>query len=58
MNLGMGMGVTGIALFVKGHIYDDFTDTIVQFNDSTMFFLNVFNMVSVWKSSLITGKRL
>ena len=47
MNLGMRTGVTGIALFVKGHIHDDFADTIVQFNDSATFFLDVFNMEAV-----------
>ena len=47
MNLGMRTGVTGIALFAKGHIHNDFADTIVQFNDSTTFFLDVFNMEAV-----------
>ena len=40
----MRKGITGVALIVKGHIHDDFADTIVEFNGSSAFFLNVFNM--------------
>ena len=40
----MRTGVTGLALIVKGHIHDDFADTIVEFNGSSAFLLNVFKM--------------
>lgn len=40
----MRTGVTGLALLVKGHIHDDFADTIVEVNGSSTFFLDVFNM--------------
>lgn len=38
------MGITGLALLVKSHIHDDFADTIMEFNGSSTFFLDVFNM--------------
>jgi hypothetical protein len=44
VSLGMRTGVTGLALIVKGHIHDNFTDTIVEFNGASAFFLKVFNM--------------
>jgi hypothetical protein len=47
VNLGMRTGVTGLALIVKGHIHDDFADTIVEFNGCSAFFLEVFNMQPV-----------
>lgn len=34
----------GLALLVKSHIHNDFADTIMEFNGSSMFFLDVFNM--------------
>ena len=37
----MRTGVTGLALLVKGHIHDDFADTIVEFKGSSTFFLDV-----------------
>ena len=40
----MQTGITCLALIVKGHIHDDFADTIVEFNGSSAFFLDVFNM--------------
>jgi hypothetical protein len=47
VSLGMQTGVTGLTLIVKGHIHDDFTDTIVEFNGTSAFFLEVFNMQPV-----------
>ena len=47
VSLGMQTGVTGLTLIVKGHIHDDFADTIVEFNGSSAFFLEVFNMQPV-----------
>ena len=44
VGLGMRTGVTGLALIVKGHIHDDFADTIMEFSGSSTFFLDVFNM--------------
>ena len=40
----MRTGVTGVALLVKGHIHDDFADTILEVKGSSTFFLDVFNM--------------
>jgi hypothetical protein len=40
----MRTGVTGLTLLVKSHIHNDFADTIVEFNGSSTFFLDVFNM--------------
>jgi hypothetical protein len=40
----MRTGVTGLALLVKGHIHDDFADTIIEVKGSSTFFLDVFNM--------------
>ena len=40
----MRTGVTGLAILAKSHIYNNFTDTIVEFNESSTFFLDVFNM--------------
>ena len=40
----MRTGVTGLVLLAKSHIHDDFADTIVEFNGSSTFFLDVFNM--------------
>ena len=43
----MRTGITGLALIAKGHIHDDFADTIIEFNGSSAFFLDVFNMQPV-----------
>ena len=40
----MRTGVTGLALLIKGHIHDDFADTIVEYKGSSTFFLDVFDM--------------
>jgi hypothetical protein len=51
MALGKRTGVQGLALFVKGHIHDDFTPSFLQCEDSANFFaeelgVNVFDLLT------------
>lgn len=44
MGLGQRTGITGLAIFAKGHIHDDFIDGVAEFNGSASFFTEVLNI--------------
>jgi hypothetical protein len=44
VNLNKRTGVMGLALFVKGHVHDSFSPSIIQSNGSADFCLEVLKM--------------
>jgi len=44
VNLNKRTGILGLALFVKGHVHDSFSSSIVQCNGSADFCLEVLKM--------------
>jgi hypothetical protein len=42
--LGKRTGITGLAIFAKGHIHNDYIDGLAEFNGSATFFTEVLNM--------------